>query len=182
MKRVKILIIIFAIFILCGCDNKFHGTWCKYSDVATTLIILTDDVNDSQINEITSYIKTMPNLKSFDIIDKIEEASKMITIYYKNEDNISDYENKINTFGGISRIKSTRVNEVVDKLVVKKEDYILGRELNNLTANEMSGKYKIEDNTLILDDNIKFYYKNKYLCYDKDCNNVLTKSKTNDCG
>ena len=182
MKRVKILIVLFALILLCGCDNKFHGTWCKYNDVATTLIVLTEDVNDNQITEITNYIKKIENLKSFDIIDKIEDASKMITIYYKNEDNISEYENKLKTFGGINKVKSTRVNEVVDKLVVKKQDYTLGRSLNNLTANEMSGKYKIENDTLILDDNIKFYYKNKYLCYDKDCNDVLTKSKTNDCG
>lgn len=182
MKRVKVFILIFALIILCGCDNKFQGTWCKYNDVATTLIVLTNDVSEDQINKITDYIKKIENLKSYDIIDKIEEASKMITVYYKNEDNISEYESKIKTFDGINTVKSTRVNEVVVKLVVKKQDYTLGRSLNNLTANEMSGKYKIEDNTLILDDNVKFYYKNKYLCYDKECNNVLTKSKTNDCG
>lgn len=182
MKRAKILLLIFGLILLCGCDNKFRGTWCKFSDVATTLIVLNEDVSDNQIDEITNYVKTIENLKSYDIIDKIEEASKMITIYYKNEDNISSYEEQLKTFGGISKIKSTRVNEVVDKLVVKKEDYTLGRSLNNLTAEEMSGKYKIEDNVLLLDDNVKFYYKNKYLCYDETCNNVLTKSKTSDCG
>lgn len=174
--------LIFGLILLCGCENKFQGVWCKYSDVASTLIVLKEDVEDLQINGITNYIKTIENLKSYDIIDKIEESSKMITIYYKTDEGISEYEKIFNTMEGISKIKSTRVNEVVDKLVVKKEDYTLGRELNNLTANEMSGKYKIEDNTLLLDDDVKFYYKNKYLCYDKDCNNVLTKSKTNDCG
>ena len=182
MKRVKVLLILLVLILLCGCDNKFQGTWCKYSDVATTLIVLTDDVSDEQINNITNYIKKIENLKSYDIIDKIEEASKMITIYYKNEDHIAEYENKIKSFSGINKVKSTRVNEVVDKLVVNKETYTLGRSLNNLTANEMSGKYKIENDTLSLDDNVKFYYKNKYLCYDESCSDVLTKSKTNDCG
>ena len=182
MKRVKLLLIVFSLILLCGCDNKFQGTWCRYSDVATTLVVLTDDISDKQINDITNYIKTISNLKSYDIIDKIEDASKMITIYYKSEDNIDEYEKMIKTFTGINSIKSTKVNEVVDKLVVKKDDYTLGRSLNNLTANEMSGKYKIDNNTLILDDNVKFYYKNKYLCYDQDCNSLLTKSKTNDCG
>ena len=182
MKRVKVLLFVFSLLLLCGCNNKFQGTWCKYSDVATTLIVLTNYASDYQIGEITKYIKALENLKSYDIIDKIEDSSKMITVYYKNEDNLDEYEKIIKTFGGINNIKTTRVNEVVDKLVVKKEDYILGRSLNNLTANEMSGKYKIENDVLLLDDNAKFYYKNKYLCYDKDCNNVLTKSKTNDCG
>ena len=182
MKRVRVLLLVFCLILLCGCDNKFQGTWCKYSDVATTLIILTNDVTDAQINDITEYVKTIPNLKSYDIIEKIEEASKMITVYYKNEDNLDEYDSKIKTFSGINRVKTTRVNEVVDKLVVKKESYTLGRELNNLTANEISGKYKIDNDTLILDDDVNFYYKNKYLCYEKECNNVLTKSKTNDCG
>ena len=176
MKRIKVLFLILGLVLLSGCGNKFEGTWCKYSDVATTLVILNNDIEDSQIDAITNYIK------SYDIIDRIEEASKMITVYYKSEENITTYENNIKEFNGVNKIKSTRVNEVVDKLVVKKEDYTLGRSLNNLTANEMSGKYKIENNTLLLDDNVKFYYKNKYLCYDEACNNVLTKSKTNDCG
>ncbi len=182
MKRVRILVLIFALIMLCGCDNKFQGTWCKYNDVATTLVILTNDISDNQIKEITNYINKIENLKSYDIIDKIEDASKMITIYYKNDDNILEYEKMIKTFTGIDSVKSTKVNEVVDKLVVKKEDYTLGRSLNNLTANEMSGKYKIENDELLLDDGVKFYYKNKYLCYDEYCNSVLTKSKTNDCG
>lgn len=182
MKRVKVLVLIFSVMLLCGCGNKFQGTWCKYSDVASTLIILNNDITDEQLNNLTSFIKEIANLKTYDIIDRIEDASKMITVYYKNEDNIQEHEDMIKTFSGISKVKSKPVNEVVDKLVVKKEDYTLGRSLNDFTANEMSGKYKIEKDTLLLDDDVKFYYKDKFLCYDKDCNSFLTKSKTNDCG
>lgn len=182
MKRVKIFIILICLFLICGCSSKFEGTWCKYSDVATSLVILKNDINDNEINKITDYIKTIDNLKSYDIIDKIEEASKMITIYYKNEDNISSYEDKIKSFNGVDSIKSTKVNEVVDKLIIKKKEYIYDKSLNNLSATEDKGSYTIDNNTLILDNNTKFYYKNKYLCYDEMCNLVMTKSKTNDCG
>ena len=182
MKRIKIVWLVICLILLSGCSSKFEGIWCKYSDVATSLVILNSDVSDNQILEITNYIKTIDNLKSYDIIDRIEEASKMITIYYKNEDNISKYEEKLVAFSGVTRVKSTKVNEVVDKLIVKKDSYIYDKSLNDLSANEVKGSYEIENNTLILDNNIKFYYKNKYLCYDEACNIILTKSKSNDCG
>ena len=181
MKRVKIGLLLISLIFLSGCSSKFEGIWCKYSDVATTLVILDNDISNDQINKLTDYIKTIENLKSYDIIDKIEDSSKMITIYYKNEDNIALYEERIKAFDGINKIKSTNVNEVVDKLIVKKNDYVLDKSLNDLSANEVKGTYKIENNTLILDNDIKFYYKNKYLCYDDACNSILTKSKTNDC-
>ena len=182
MKRVKVLLLIISVILLSACSNKFHGTWCKYSDVATSLVILNSDISDDQIDRITNYVKTLENLKSYDIIDRIEEATKMITIYYKNEDNIDQIDAQLKKYDGVSKVKSSRVNEIVDKLVVKKEEYIYDKSLNNLSANETKGKYQIDNNTLILENDVKFYYKNKFLCYDEGCNEVLIKAKGNDCG
>ena len=182
MKRVKVILLLSALFIVSACSNKFEGTWCKYSDVATTLIILDENVTDKQIENITNYVKTIDSLKSYDIIDRIEEASKMITIYYKNDENIENYENNIKKYSGITKIKSSKVNEIVDKLVINKDNYVYDKSLNNLSANESKGSYKINNNTLILDSDVKFFYKNKFLCYDEGCNELLTKAKGNDCG
>lgn len=167
--------------LLCGCTSKFQGTWCKYSDVATSLVVLDENVSDSDINEIINYIQTIKNLKSYDIIDKIEEASKMITIYYKDEENIEEYQEKLKTYNGVSYIKYNRLNTVLDKLVIKKDSYVFDTSLNSLSASELSGKYEIEKNTLTLDNGTKFYYKNKFLCYDYNCNDILTKAKGNEC-
>lgn len=170
-----------VVIILCGCSNKFEGTWCKYSDVATTLVILSNDISNSDLNKITTYVGKITNLKSYDIIDKIEDASKMITIYYKDDNKIEDYEKELKKFNGVSNLKSSKMNTVVDKLVLKNSKYTFGRSLNSLSAEENSGSYKESGNTLTLDNGMNFYYKDKFLCYDEGCNELLSKAKGNDC-
>ena len=46
MKRIKILGLFLMLVLLTGCQSKYVGTWCRYSDVATTLVIFNDDVSD----------------------------------------------------------------------------------------------------------------------------------------
>ena len=181
MKRIKVLFLVMCIFMLSSCATKFQGTWCKYSDVATSLVILKQDISDSDLQKIVEYIKTIDNLKSFDVIDRIEEASKMITIYYKNEDNIKTYQDTILTYSGVESIKYTSMNTVLDKLVIKRDAYIYDKGLNDLDASEVSGTYNIENNKIILDNNMELYYKNKFLCYDLSCDDILTKAKGAEC-
>ena len=181
MKRIKVLLMLAILVILSGCTNKFEGTWCKYSDVATTLVILSNDISDNDLNKITTYIAKLSNLKSYDIIDKIEEASKMITIYYKDENKIEVYEKDLKNFTGVKTLKSSKMNTVVDKLVLKNSDYTFGKSLNSLDAQETKGKYKENGNSITLDNGINFYYKDKFLCYDEGCNDLMSKAKGNDC-
>ena len=181
MKRIKVLFLVVMVGVLCGCASKFEGTWCKFSDVPSTLIILNKDIDNDSINKITSFIKTLSNLKSYDIIDKIEESSKMITVYYKDEENIENINERYKTFNGVVSTRTTKLNQVVDKLVVKDKKFIYDKNLNDLTATETKGSYKEEGNTLVLDNDIKFYYKDKFLCYDISCSNLLTKAKGSDC-
>lgn len=181
MKRIKVLLLLIMVGILCGCSSKFEGTWCRFSDVPSTLIILNNDIDDESINNITAYIKTIPNLKSYDIIDKIEDSSKMITVYYKDEEGIDNYENEIKAFSNVARTKSTKLNQVVDKLTINNGKFVYDKDLNDLSAKEEKGSYKEDNNTLILDNNINFYFKDKFLCYDKECSMLLTKAKGSEC-
>ena len=164
-----------------SCSSKFQGTWCKYSDVPTSLVILDYDISEDSLNKITDYVKSIDNLKSYDIIDKIEDASRMVTIYYKNEENIENIQNDIKNFNGVRDIRYTSLNTVLDRLVIKRDAFIFDRNLNDLSASETSGTYNIDNNTLILDNNMEFYYKDKFLCYDKDCSSLLVKVKGSEC-
>ena len=88
MKGFKVFLLIISIYLVSGCASKFQGTWCKFAMVPTSLVILDYDISDDDLNNIIDYVSTIENLKSYDVIEKIEEASKMVTVYYKNEDNI----------------------------------------------------------------------------------------------
>ncbi len=181
MKRLKIFLLLLVVGMSTGCASKFQGTWCKFAMVPTSLVILDYDISESDLNNIVEYVKTIDNLKSFDVIEKIEEASKMITVYYKNEDNISNYQDNIKKYSGVRDIKYTSLDTVLDKLTIKRDSFIFDKGLNDLSASEITGTYVIENNTLKLDNNTEFYYKDKFLCYDKDCNEILTKAKGAEC-
>ncbi|MBR1417262.1 MAG: hypothetical protein IJ572_05565 [Bacilli bacterium] len=181
MKKLKVGFILLIGMVLSGCSSKFEGTWCRFSDVPSSLVILTDEISEIDLNNITSYINTITDLKSYDIIDKIENASKMITIYYKSDNNINDYEKSIKSYSGVVSIKSTMMNEVVDKLIISDKNYVYDKSLNNLSATETKGTYKTEGDKLSLDNGVDFYYKDKFLCYDKDCTGLLTKANGSDC-
>ncbi len=181
MKRLKVLLLIFIVCLTTSCASKFQGTWCKYSDVATSLVILDYNISENDLTKIVDYISTIPNLKFYDLIGEIEDASKMITIYYKNEENVDEYQEVIKTYNGVKSIKFTSIDSVLDKLVIKRDSYTYDKDLNDFSVTEVQGTYSIANNKLILDNNLEFYYKNKFLCSDKDCNEILTKAKGNEC-
>ena len=181
MKRIKLLGLLAILMLTCSCASKYEGTWCKFADIDTSLVILSLDIEDDKLNAITSYVETIEDLKSYDVINKIEESSKMVTIYYKKEDNIKKYEDTLKGFDGVKEVKTSKVNTVVDKLKINNDRYVFDKDLDDFKASEVKGIFKEDGNTIILEDNTKFYYKNKFLCYDADCNNILTKSKNDTC-
>lgn len=181
MKKVKILFMVLLSIIMSGCSLNFKGTWCKYSEIPTTLLILKENISETELNDLTSFIKSIDNLKSYDYIDDIEEAYPMITIYYLNKDNIENYESVLSTYNSVSKIKTSKMNSVVERLVIKNNTFTYGTKLNTIYAYETSGKYEIEKNVLTLDDGTKFYYKDKFLCYSEECNDLLIKAKGNEC-
>lgn len=179
MKKIAILII--SLLLLSGCSNKFKGTWCLYSEISTSLVILNDDVTSEQINLINQYIKSLKDVRSFDLVDNIEEANKMINIYYMDKTNVESYENRLRTYKGVKRVENKILNQAKEKLVLSKDSYVYGINLNTEYSTETNGTYRIEEDTVILDHKNEFYFKNRFLCKDKDCNVIFTKSNKKSC-
>lgn len=182
MKKISVIILVGFVIFLSGCTSKFNGTWCRYSDVPSSLIVLKKDYNDYKYKELINYINKIPNLRSFDVVDDIEDSSILITVYYNNEENISTYENEIRKYDIVDRTEFKKLNIVVDKLNIQGNNtYTFDMSLNSLSAREIKGKYSIQSDILKLDNENTFYYKNKFLCYDKDCNMLMTKSISSTC-
>ena len=181
MKSFKVLLLVIIVCLVSGCASKFQGTWCKFAMTPSSLVILDFDISEEDLDRVIDYVSSLENLKRYDVIDKIEEASKMVTVYYKNEDNIEEYQNIIKSFSGVRDIKYTSLDAVLDKLVIKKDSYVYDSGMNDYSSAEVKGSYTIEDNTITLDNKMVFYYKNKFLCYDKDCSEILTKAKGAEC-
>ena len=181
MKIKRVFLLLLGCMVITGCDAKFQGTWCRYTEVYSSNVILKEDATDLEIKSISKYIGTIGNLKSFDIIDEIENTKTMIAIYYKNNEKISDVEEYISKLDGVEKVESKTFKTATEKLVINKT-YTYGNNLDNVDALEESGSYEITDNQIILKENEKtFYYKDKYLCTDDSCSTILTKVKGKDC-
>lgn len=165
--------------LLCGCQNKFNGTWCLYTEVPSSLIIFNDNVSDSDVGTITNYLDTLKDVSSFDLIDNIESANKMLNIYYFNKDNIESYKEKISKYSFVKSVENKMINKAKEKIVINDKSFVYGKNLNTLYAVEIKGSIKTKKDTLTL-DGTDFYYKDKFICGDLECNTIYSKSN-NDC-
>ena len=71
-----------------------------------------------------------------------------------------------------------------EKLEVKgKNQFVYSTNLDNVDALVESGEYSLnDDGTLSIYGDRNFYLKDKFVCTDAECNNILRKkSKTNTC-
>ena len=181
MKGIKSIVLLMIVGLLCSCSNKIIGTWCLYTEVPSSLIILESTVTDQDIQELNKYLDSLSNIKSHDLIDRIEDANKMVNVYYTSKDNLDTYEKMIKTFKFVKKVENNMLNQAIEKLLIVGNDYTYSTNMLSLDTKEYKGIYKFNNNILELEDNTKFYYKDKFLCYDNECNKILTKSKSNLC-
>jgi hypothetical protein len=182
VKNIKYFALIIMCFILSGCSKDFYGTWCLYTETPSSLVVLNNDVSDNDINNLKNYItKNITDLKSYDVIDSIENSNKMITIYYNSSENIANYQDKISSMSGVESVTQKNLNTTVEELDITNSSYSYGAKLDTLYAFKTDGTYKAKGNVITLDSNKKFYYKNNYLCYDENCDQFLIKSTSDTC-
>jgi len=179
----KLLILLVSILMLCGC-NKFSGTWCRSTEVFGVIIVTTSDITDSELSNIESIIKASGTYKTYDVLDDIKKANTSITIYFKESSLADDLVTSLDGVDGIEKTEKKSFIVTSEKLEVKKKNqYTYSTNLDNEDSNVTSGTWVLnDDGTLTIDGPLTFYYKDKFVCSDKDCTNILTKkSKTNKC-
>src|SRR5574344_779809 len=181
MKKIKLLSLLLACLCICGCSKKYMGTWCLYTDTPTSLIILKSDVSDSDLTKIKAYIESLSDLKSYDVIPKIEDANQMINVYYQNDENTAKYLAKLSAMSGVESVTNDIKNIATDSIKITSKDYTYGTKLDTKYAFETTGTYKISGNVLTLDSQKKLYYKDSYLCLDETCNTLFSKVSGDSC-
>lgn len=181
MKNIKYILIVSLCFLLTGCSKNYIGTWCLYTQTPSSLIVLSNDITDGDLASLKSFIENdITDLKTYDVLDKIENSNQMITIYYTSSDNIHKYQDIISTLNGVDSVTEKELNTTVEELDITNDEYTYGTQLDSIYASNSNGNYTIKDNTITI-DNKKFYYKDSYLCYDETCSKFLTKSTNNTC-
>ncbi|MDD5836242.1 MAG: hypothetical protein PUD34_03410 [bacterium] len=182
MKK-KLLIMFSCLLMLTGCNN-FKGTWCRSTEVFGTIIITKKDTTTKQLAAIEEAIKNYGKYKSYDVIDSIEKGNTSITIYFKESSDADIMATTLSKLSGIDKIEKKSFIVTSEKLEVKgKNKYTYSTNLDNVDALVENGTYSLdEDNKLSIEGDRNFFLKDKFVCTDEECTNILTKkSKTNTC-
>ena len=90
----------------------------------------------------------------------------------------------LSKLSGIDKIEKKSFIVTSEKLEVKgKNKYTYSTNLDNVDALVENGTYSLdEDNKLSIEGDRNFFLKDKFVCTDEECTNILTKkSKTNTC-
>lgn len=179
----KILVLIISVLCLTGC-NKFKGTWCRSTEVFGTIVVTKTGVTRKQITNIENTIKEFGNYKSYDIIDSIEKGNTSITIYFNESSKANELIDLVKNLDGVDKAEKKSFVVTSEKLEVKsKNKFIYSTNLDNVDALVENGEYTLnDDGTLSIYGDRNFYLKDKFVCTDADCNNILRKkSRTNTC-
>lgn len=182
MKK-KVLVLVLAILLLSGC-NKFKGTWCRSTEVFGAIIVTKSEATDKQISNIENKIKEFGNYKSYDVIDSLEKGNTSITIYFSDNSKATGLVEMAKSLAGVEKVEKKSFIVTSEKLEVKgKKEFIYSTNLDNVDALVEKGNYILnDDGTLSITNNRTFYLKDKFVCTDSDCTNILSKkSKTNTC-
>lgn len=181
--RKKILVLIITLLCLTGC-NKFKGTWCRSTEVFGTIVVTKTGTTAKQITNIENKIKEFGNYKSYDVIDSIEKGNTSITIYFNESSKANELINIVKDLDGVDKAEKKSFVVTSEKLEIKsKNQFTYSTNLDNVDALVENGEYTLnDDNTLSIYGDRNFYLKDKFVCTDVDCNNILRKkSKTNTC-
>lgn len=181
MDNIKKIILLLGVILLCGC-SKVDGTWCSYTETFSSLVITSDDITQEQLNNVVKTISKLENLKSYDVVEYLDNGNPVINIYFLNKEGMNNSESLLNNLKGVSRVEKKSFEVPSTSLVIKNSKYTYGTNLDNVDAISKDGSLEFKDDKVYLKDNdVTYYYKDKMLCTDLECSSVLIKSKKKTC-
>ena len=83
MDNIKKIILVLGVILLCGC-SKIDGAWCSYTETFSSLVITSDDITQEQLNNVVKTISKLENLKSYDVVEYLDNGNPVINIYFLN--------------------------------------------------------------------------------------------------
>lgn len=187
-KSLMMILALFAIMLLAGCGNKYEGYWCRYTDTATIVVLLDDNISDTEKEELIKTITSYDNLLSYTYYDKtiFDEAEDEIYnsyfVSFNSTDGVTTYIEQLAKMPGVldATQNSAKANFELYHLD-KKNQYTYSNSDEALEEDIIKGKYKVKNGVITFtpNDNDKtslLYIKDGHLCGDSQCTIIYAKS------
>ena len=103
MDNIKKIILVLGVILLCGC-SKIDGAWCSYTETFSSLVITSDDITQEQLNNVVKTISKLENLKSYDVVEYLDNGNPVINIYFLNKEDynksffVGEFHSKLKSF------------------------------------------------------------------------------------
>ena len=192
-NKMKLIIILFLLVILTGCNNKYVGYWCKYNETATIVILLNDDITAEDKAKIEEKGATYDNLISSsyyskeDYKEQLNSNDEIYSSYvfsFSSHDSIGSYVDELKTMSGVKEAKQSSAKNNMSLYELKSNGTFTYTDSDEATKKDLiTGKYKIEKGIIRLmpnNDKVRILYtKNGRLCEDTDCNKIYSHGKDN---
>ena len=194
-KGIKLLIFFFLLITLTGCNNKYVGYWCKYTETANIIVLLKDEITDEEKSKIEEKGATFENLASSNFYSKEDYQSELNTkdeIYatyvfsFSSHDSIGTYIDELKAMPGVKEAKQSNAKNNMSLYELKSNGTYTYKDSDEATKEDaVTGKYKIEKGIIKLTpskegEKLKILYtKNGRLCEDTDCNKIYSHGKDN---
>lgn len=194
-NKLKLIIIVFFLIILTGCNNKYTGFWCKYNETATIVILLNDDITEEDKAKIEEKGATFENLTATNYYSKQDYQEQLKTndeifatyvFSFSSHDSIGTYIEELKTMSGVKEAKQSSAKNNMSLYELKSNGTYTFKDSDEASKKDIvTGKYKIEKGIIKLTPDkdstktILLYTKNDRLCEDTDCNKIYSHGKDN---
>lgn len=187
-KAIMVSVILVFVIFLAGCGNKYEGYWCRYTENASIVILLDDNITAEENDELIKTITSYDNLLSYTYYDKSifdEEITDIYNSYFvsfDSTDGVTSYIEQIVKLPGV--LDATQNSAKTDfefYHLDRNNKYTFANSDEALEEDIISGKYKIKNGVITFtpndSDNTKMLYiKDDHLCSDAQCTLIFAKS------
>jgi len=196
-RNLKLILLTIFLITLTGCNSKYQGYWCNYEESATIVMILSDNVSDTEKSAIETEASEYTNLRSITFYSKEDYATEIggnaeeldvhpaYVLSFSSNDSIGDYIESLSSFSGVSSVtqESAKTNMTIYYLG-KKSKYTYTDSDEASEEDLESGTYKIKDGVITFTPSDSkettklLYIKNNLLCKDADCTKIYAKTNS----
>ena len=195
MKKFKTIIMFLLLLTICSCGNKkYVGYWCNYSETATIVVLLNDNITAGQKMNIENAVNKYINLTSLNYISKEEYAKELgqdvntIDIYanyyltFNSMESIGTYVDELSKMPGVHEAKQSSAKSNITLYNLQKDNsYTFTNSDEANKADIEHGTYKVKKGVITFtksdsNETRLLYIKSDHLCGDAECNTIYAQS------
>ena len=165
-------------------QKAIEGYWCNYDATGSIIVSFKTKYASDDKNKVEKYIKSIKGLERYDFVTKEEFAQNNSSqeaqyydtyfVYFADNQEITSIVKKIKAMTGIFQVTEQTVKSNLQLYNFENKHFNYYNAVYTKAISQ--GKYSFKKDKITLENEAIIYVKNDYLCGDKECNQIFTKT------